>query len=175
MQYASKFGKLISCHRTGKSQFSFQCQRRAMPKNVQITTNCTHFACYQRNGQNFPSETSIVCQSRNSSSLSWIQKRQKNQRSNGQHLLDHRKSKRIPENMHFCFIDYAKAFDCVDHSKLWKILQQMGIPDHLTCLLRNLCASQEATVRTGLKQWNNGLVSNWERSKSRLHTITLLI
>ena len=50
---------------------------------------------------------------------------------------------------HFCFIDYAKAFDCVDHNKLWKILQEMGIPDHLTCLLRNLYAGQEATVRTG--------------------------
>ena len=51
--------------------------------------------------------------------------------------------------MHFYFIDYAKAFDCVDHNKLWKILQEMGIPDHLTRLLRNLCAGQEATVRTG--------------------------
>ena len=49
----------------------------------------------------------------------------------------------------FCFIDYAKAFDCVDHNKLWKILKEMGIPDHLTCLLRNLNAGQEATVRTG--------------------------
>ena len=49
----------------------------------------------------------------------------------------------------FCFIDYAKAFDCVDHNKLWKILKEMGIPDHLTCLLRNLCTGQEATVRTG--------------------------
>ena len=48
-----------------------------------------------------------------------------------------------------CFIDYAKAFDCVDHSKLWKILKEMGIPDHLTCLLRNLCAGQEARLRTG--------------------------
>ena len=53
------------------------------------------------------------------------------------------------KNIYFCFIDYAKAFDCVDHHKLWKILQQMGIPDHLTCLLRNLYAGQEATVRTG--------------------------
>ena len=51
--------------------------------------------------------------------------------------------------MYFCFIDYTKAFDCVDHNKLWKILQEMGIPDHLTCLLSNLCAGQEATVRTG--------------------------
>ena len=59
------------------------------------------------------------------------------------------KSKRVPENIFFCFVDYAKAFDWVDHSKLWKILKEMGIPDHLTCLLRNLYAGQEATVRTG--------------------------
>ena len=52
-------------------------------------------------------------------------------------------------NIYFCFIDYAKALDCVDHSKLWKILKDMGIPDHLTCLLRNLYSGQEATVRTG--------------------------
>ena len=53
------------------------------------------------------------------------------------------------KNISFCFIDYAKAFDCVDHNKLWKIVQEMGIPDHLNCLLRNLYADQEATVRTG--------------------------
>ena len=53
------------------------------------------------------------------------------------------------KKIYFCFIDYAKAFDCVDHSKLWKILKAMGIPDHLTCLLRNLYAGQEATIRTG--------------------------
>ena len=53
------------------------------------------------------------------------------------------------KNIYFCFIDYAKAFDCVDHNKLWKILQEMGLPDHLTCLLRNLYADQEGTVRTG--------------------------
>ena len=55
----------------------------------------------------------------------------------------------FPEKIYFCFIDYDKGFDCVDHSKLWKILQEMGIPVHLTCLLRNLSAGQEATVRTG--------------------------
>ena len=59
-----------------------------------------------------------------------------------------KKSKRVPKKISFCFIDYAKAFDC-DHNKLWKILKEMGIPDHLTCLLRNLYAGQEATVRTG--------------------------
>ena len=59
------------------------------------------------------------------------------------------KAREFQKNISFCFIDYAKAFDCVDHSKLWKILQELGIPDHLTCLLRNLYAGQEATVRTG--------------------------
>ena len=60
-----------------------------------------------------------------------------------------KKAKDFQENIYFCFIDYAKAFDCVDHNKLWKILQEMGMPDHLTCLLRNLYAGQEATFRTG--------------------------
>ena len=64
--------------------------------------------------------------------------------------MDHRKKQESSrKNIYFFFIDYAKAFDCVDQNKLWKILKEMGIPDHLTCLLQNLCASQEATVRTG--------------------------
>ena len=63
--------------------------------------------------------------------------------------MNYRKSKRIPKKIYFYFIDYTKAFDYVDHNKLWKILKDMGIPDHLTCLLRNLYAGQEATVRTG--------------------------
>ena len=58
------------------------------------------------------------------------------------------KASEFLKHIYFCFIDYAKAFDCVDHSKLWKILKEMGIPEHLTCLLRNLYASQEATVKT---------------------------
>ena len=60
-----------------------------------------------------------------------------------------KKAKEFPKNIYFCFIDYTKAFDCVDHNKLWKILKEMGIPNDLTCLLRNLYAGQEATVRTG--------------------------
>ena len=59
------------------------------------------------------------------------------------------KAREFQKNIYFCFIDYAKAFDCVDHNKLWKILKEMGIPDHLTCLLRKLYVGQEATVRTG--------------------------
>ena len=59
------------------------------------------------------------------------------------------KAREFQKNIYFCLIDYAKAFDCVDHSKLWKIIQEMGIPDHLTCPLKNLYAGQEAKVRTG--------------------------
>ena len=77
------------------------------------------------------------------------------------------KAREFHKNIYFCFIDYAKAFDCVDHSKLWKILKEMGIPDHLTCLLRNLYAGQEA--------WNNRLVPDRKRSPSRLYIVILLI
>ena len=65
------------------------------------------------------------------------------------------KAREFQKNIYFCFIDYAKAFDCMDHNKLWKILKEMGIPDHLTCPLRNLYADQQAIVRTGhgTKDW----------------------
>ena len=84
-----------------------------------------------------------------------------------------KKAKEFQKNIYFCFIDYAKAFACVDHHKLWKILKEMEIPGHLTCLLRNLYAGQEATVRTG-----HG-TTDWfqieKRSTSRLYIVTLLI
>ena len=65
------------------------------------------------------------------------------------------KAREFQKNIYFCFIDYAKAFDCVDHNKLWKILREMGIPDNLTCVLRNLCVGQEGTARTrhGTTSW----------------------
>ena len=134
---------------TGLEKFTFhsnpkerQCQRM-----FKLQQNCTHLTHQQRNVQNSPSQASLeLCTSRCSS---WIQKRQRNQRSNCQHPLHHHKSKRVLEKHYFCFIDYTKAFDCVDHNKLWKILQGMGIPDHLACLLSNLQAGQEATLRTG--------------------------
>ena len=78
-----------------------------------------------------------------------------------------KKAREFQKNIPFCFIDYAKAFDCVHHNKLWKILKELGIPDHLTCLLRNLCAGQEAAVRTG-----HGTM-DW--FQIRLYTVTLLI
>ena len=90
--------------------------------------------------------------------------------------MDHRKSKRISEKkkkkIYFHFFDYSKAFDSVDQKKLWKILKEMGTPDHLTCLLRNLYAGQEATVRTG-----HGTTDWFQIGKGviRLYIVTLLI
>ena len=82
------------------------------------------------------------------------------------------KARVFQKNIYFCFIDYAKAFDCVDHNKLWKILKEMGIPDHLTCLLRNLYAAGSNSQNW---TWNNRLVPNRKRSTSRLYIVTLLI
>ena len=84
-----------------------------------------------------------------------------------------KKAREFHKNIYFCFIDYAKAFDCVDHNKLWKILKEMGIPDHLTFPLRNLYAAQEATVRIG--HGTTGWFQTSKRSMSRLYIVTLLI
>ena len=82
-----------------------------------------------------------------------------------------KKAREVQKNIYFCFIDYAKAFDYVDHKKLWKILKEMGIPGHLTCLLRNLWAGQEGTVRTG-----HGTTDWFQiRKGSRLYIVILLI
>ena len=86
-------------------------------------------------------------------------------------LLDHQKSKRVPEKHLFLLYVYVKAFDCVDHNKLWEILKEMGIPDHLTCLLRNLYAGQEATVRTGHGTTDWFQIGN----ASRLYILIMLI
>ena len=81
------------------------------------------------------------------------------------------KAREFQKNIYFCFIDYAKAFDCVDHNKLWKILKAMGIPDRLTCLLRNLYAGQEATVRT--VDWFNGTI-DWFQIRKGVHKSCIL-
>ena len=79
-------------------------------------------------------------------------------------------SQKKHKNIYFCFIDYAKVFDCLDHNKLWKILQEMGIPGHLTCLMRNLYADQEATVRTG-----HGTMDQFKIGKGVCQNCTLLL
>ena len=89
-----------------------------------------------------------------------------------------KKTKEFQKNIYFCFIDYAKAFDCVDPKKLWKVLKQMGISDHFSCLLRNLSRFlSKCTSRSNSQNWtwNNRLVPNRKRSTSRLHIVTLLI
>ena len=142
-----------------------------MLKDVRTTIQLHSFHLLQGNTRNPSCQTSTVHEPRISRYTSWIQKSQRNQKSHCQHQLDHRKSNgsfKKSSSASFCFIDCAKTFDCVDHNKLWKILKEMGIPDHLTCLLRNLHMHQEATFRAGL-------VPNWERSTSRLCIVTLLV
>ena len=111
--------------------------------------NCTHLTNLQSNAQNSPSQASTVHELWTSRCSSWFWKRQRNQRSNCQQAWIMEKAREFQKNIYFCFIDYAKAFDYVDHNQLWKILQEMGIPDDLIYFLRNLYAGQEATVRTG--------------------------
>ena len=111
--------------------------------------NYTHFTCQQSNAQNSPSQSSIVHEPRTFRCSGWIQKgrRTRDQIANIHWIIE--KAREFQENIYFCFLDCAKAFDCVDHNKLQKILKETGTPHHLTCLLRNLYAGQEATVRTG--------------------------
>ena len=87
-----------------------------------------------------------------------LKERQRNQRSKCNTYWVMEKAREFQKNIYFCFIDYNKAFDCVDHNKLWKIFKEMGIPDHLTCLLRNLYAAQETRVRTGHGTLNTGSI-----------------
>ena len=84
------------------------------------------------------------------------------------------KARQFQKSLYFCFIDYVKAFDCMYHNKLWKILKEMGIPDHLICLLRNFYTGQGATIRTG-RGTTNRLFPNRKKSTSRLYIVTLFI
>ena len=131
-----------------------------------ILYNCAHFTCQQHHAQNPSSSASAVCE------LPDVQARLRKGRGLRDQIANicciMEKAREFQKNIYFCFIDYAKAFDSMDQNKLWKILKDMGVSDHLTCLLRNLCAGQEATIRTGL-------VQNWKRSTTRWYTVTLLI
>ena len=125
-----------------------------MPKNVQTTIplNSSH-THLQSNAQNSPSQTSTVHELPDVQAGFRKGRGIRDQIANIHWITE--KARALQKNSYFCFIDYAKAFDCVDHSKLWKILKEIGIPDHLTCFLRNLYADQEATVRTvhGTTDW----------------------
>ena len=133
---ATGLEKVSGIHSNPKER---KCQRM-----FKLLHNCTHLACEQSNAQNSSSQASTVRKLWFPDVQAGI-RRQRNQRSKCQHRWITEKAKELQKNI--CFIDYTKAFDCVDHNKLWKILKEMGIPDHITCLLRNLYAGQEATVK----------------------------
>ena len=151
-QCVSKFGKLSSGHRTEKDQFSFQSQRRGMPKKVQTTIqlHSSHMQLIVRLcSKSFKLDFSSMWTDElpDVQAGFWRGRGTRDQIANIHWII--KKAREFLKNIYFCFIDYAKAFDYVYHNLLWKILKEMGIPDHLTCLLRNLYAGQEATVRTG--------------------------
>ena len=168
IQYVSKFGKFSSGHRTGKGQFSFQSQRRAVPKNIQTMVQM-HLISHaskvvlkilQVRFQQYVNQVLSVVPARFRKGRGT-----RDQTSNSLWIIERaRVFQKKP--IYFCFTDYAKAFDCVDHNKLWKILKEMEIPDHLTCLLRNLYADQEATVRT-----SHGLTVSFKLGKEYVKAV----
>ena len=117
----------------------------------ELPYNCAHLTWSQGNAQNPSSQALAVHELR----ILDVQARFRKGRGTRDEIANicwiTEKAREFQKNIYFCFIDYAKAFDCVDHNKLWKILQETGIPDNLTCFLRNLYACQEATVRTGYR------------------------
>ena len=141
--YASKFGKLSSGHRSGKGQFSFQSQRM-----LKLLHNCTHLTLVKKCSI-FSMPGFSNTWTKNFQMFKLVLEKAEEPEIKLPTSSGSLKSKRIPEEHLFCFIDYAKCFDCMDHNKLWKILKEIVIPDHLSGLFRNLYAGQEATVRTG--------------------------
>ena len=149
-QYVSKFGKLSSGHRTGKGQFPFQSpKKRQYPK----CSNYRTIALISHASKVMLKILQARLQQYVNHELPDVQigfRKGRETRDQVANILWIIKNAReFQKNIYFCFIDYAKAFDCVDHKKLWKILKEMGISDHLTCFLRNLYTGQEAKVRTG--------------------------
>ena len=130
--------------------FLFQAQRKAMPKNVQTIAQLAHLTHQLSNAQKSPSQASkkiVNCELLDVQS-GFIKGRGTRDQIFNIHWII-KKARESKKNIFFCFTYYVKAFYCVDNKKMWKILKEMGIPDHLICLLRNLYAGQEATVRTG--------------------------
>ena len=149
-QCANKFGKLSSGHRTGKGQFSFQSPKKGNAK--ECSNYCTNAIISQASKVMLK-----ILQARLQQYVIWELPDVQAGFRKGRGIRDQivsilyiiKKARDLQKNISFCFDDYAKGFDCVDHNKLRKILQEMEIPDHPTWLLRNLYAIQEATSRTG--------------------------
>ena len=129
-----------------KVSFHSNSKERQHQRMFKLQYNCPHFMCQQGNAQNPSSQTSTVCELRTSRCTTGFRKGRgtRDQIANISWIIE--KPRELQKVIYFCFIDYTKAFDCVDHNKLWK--KEMGITDHLTCLLRNLYAGQEVAVRT---------------------------
>ena len=144
-QCVSKLRRLSSGQRIGEGQFSFQYQRRARPKNVPLPYNCAHFTCQQVCAQNPSSQSSAVGEPIISRCTSWVQKKQRNTRWTIEKATEFQKKTSTSASL-------ITKMLCVDDNKLRKILKEMRISDRLTCLLRNLYASQEATLRTNMEQ-----------------------
>ena len=141
-QYVRKFGKLNSDHRTGKVQFSFQSQRKAMPKNAQTFSQLHSSHTLIKWCSKFSKPGFSNTWTMNFQMFTLVLEKEEEPEIKLPTSPGSWKSKRIPENIYFCFIDYAKDFDCVDHNNLWKTHQEMGIPDHLTCLRKSVCRSR---------------------------------
>ena len=131
---------------TGLEKVSFHSnpKRKAMPKNIQTTAQLHSSHTLTKQSQNSPSQALTVFELPDSQAGFRKGRGTRDQIANIHWII--KKAREFQKNIYFCFIDYAKGFDCVDHNKLQKILKDMGIPDHLTCLLRNLYAGQEETV-----------------------------
>ena len=164
IQYASKFRKLSSSHRTGHGQFSFQFQIKAMPKNAQTTAqlHSSHILAkwsskFSKSG--FNSMWTVNFQMFKLD----LEKAEELEIKLPTSIGSSKKQESSRKTIYFCFIDYAKAFDCVDHNKLCKMLKEMGIPDHLNCLLRNIYGGLEATVRTGHGTTHWFQIGKWVR------------
>ena len=148
-QNTSKFGKLSSGHRTGKGQFSFQSQKKG---NAKECSNCHTIALISHTSKVMLKILQARLQPCMNCELLDFQAGFRKGRGTRDQIANIcwiiKKAREFQKNIYFCFIDYTKAFDCMGHNKFWKILQEMGIADHLICLLRNLYAVQEATMRT---------------------------
>ena len=154
-----------------KVSFHFNPKERQYQRVLKLPHNCTQFTNQQSNSQNSPSQNSTVQDMRTSRCSSCIQKRQRNQRSNCQHSLDHRESKGIPEkNISICFTDYAKAFHIKDHNKLWKILKEMGVPDHFTFILTSVHVGKKAAVRIRHKTTERFTIGTGARQGIHCHS-----
>ena len=138
IQYVSKLGKLSSGHRTGKGQLSVQSQRGAMSKNVQTTIQlCLFHMLKMLFSKSFKLDSSSKWNENFQMNKLGLEKSKEADIKLTTHIGSG-KAREFQKNTYFCFIDYVKVFDYMDHNKLWKILKEMGVPDHLICLLRSL-------------------------------------